>query len=118
MAVLNIEMNTPEGVTLNTKGVYCDDNITVTPKLQNAVVAPTSIEKVLVPSEGYAGIGKITVKPTGGNAYYLTTIETEEEMDFVLTNASGGQIYKYIGPDGKYISGTYYVLEVEDDTQS
>lgn len=115
MAILNIEMNTPEGVTLNTKGVYCDDNITVTPKLQTAVVAPSSVERVLVPSEGYAGIGRIIIKPTSDeNAYYLIEIAAEDEMDSVLQNPSGGQIFKYVGPNGKYEAGTYYVIEVDN----
>ena len=115
MAVLNIEMNTPEGVTLNTKGVYCDDNITVTPKLQTAVVAPTSIEKIFTPSEGYSGFGKIIIKPTiDSTAYYLIEIEQEDEMDSVMQNPTGGQIFKYIGPNGKYEYGRYYVIEMEN----
>lgn len=114
MAVLNIQMNTPKGVTLNTKGVYCDDNITVTPKLQTAVVAPVSIEKTLTATEGYAGIGKIIVKPNGDSVVnYLVEIGTEDAMDFVLTNGSNGQMYKYIGPEGKYVPGTIYILEVK-----
>lgn len=114
MATLNIQINTPEGVTLNTKGVYCDDNITVTPKLQTAIVMPASEEVVIAPSAGYAGIGTVVVKPTGAiNADGIAEVSTEEAMDFVLTNGTAGQMYKYTGPDGKYATNGLYFLEVK-----
>lgn len=47
-----------------------------------------------------------------------TEISTEEEMTAILTAASpedNGRIYKYVGPDGQYINGAYYKIEVEVD---
>jgi hypothetical protein len=46
-------------------------------------------------------------------------IATEEEMNNLLINPPDGissgvaKVYQYIGPDGTYTKGSFYVLEVK-----
>lgn len=67
-----ISMTSQSGVTLATKGKYCDKDVTVFPKLQSKTATPTTSSQELTPDSGYAGLSKVTVEAapltTGGHA--------------------------------------------------
>ena len=67
-----VSMISKSGVTLATKGKYCDKDITVFPKLQFKTATPTTSSQELTPDSGYAGLSKVTVEAapltTGGHA--------------------------------------------------
>lgn len=57
-----IELTSSEGLTVNTKGAYCDKDIAVIPKLEELRVKPTTEEQVLTALGGYVGIGTVIVE--------------------------------------------------------
>ena len=65
---MEIKIKDKYGVTLKTKGKYCDDNIDIlvdesliTPKLQDKKVTENG---EVVADEGFDGLGKVTVEVT------------------------------------------------------
>lgn len=61
---IQIEMTSPDGVTLATQGKYCPENIEVTPVLQYVSgVNPISddAEVAVLPGEGYAGLARVKI---------------------------------------------------------
>ena len=40
-------------------------------------------------------------------------VETESEMDILLTSENVGTVYKYVGVNGKYINGELYIIMEE-----
>ena len=78
-----------DGITLNTKGTYCDKDIAVIPKIEGL------IERVVVP------------KPR--------LVFSESDMNSLLDTGETGWIFEYDGPDGTYEHGAIYMLERKAD---
>lgn len=52
----SVEMTSPNGVTLETAGTYCESDIKVLPKLQSKAVAGAGVVR---PDEGYVGLASV-----------------------------------------------------------
>lgn len=70
-----------DGVTLNTKGTYCDKDIHVIPQVEGVDSA--------LPIE----------------------VATEEEMNALLSTAEVGSIFIYTGESGTFENGALYLVE-------
>ena len=82
MSTLNILLKSQDGITLNTKGKYCDKNILVAPQLEDKTVTPTTEQQIITASDGYAGIRQVIVKATHGGGG--DTIENYDGIVSVL----------------------------------
>ena len=60
--VLSIALTSRDGITLNTKGTYCDKNIQIIPQLENKTVTPTEAVQTITAGENYAGLKTVTVR--------------------------------------------------------
>lgn len=61
--MINVQMTSPEGVTLATSGKYCSDNVSVTPVLQEKTATPTKERQVLTADNGNVGLSETVVEP-------------------------------------------------------
>lgn len=57
----SISLTNPSGVVLKTQGKYCDKDITITPVLEEKTVTPSTTQQSVEPSDGNAGLKKVTV---------------------------------------------------------
>ena len=87
---MNISIDNKAGKTLYTHGKYCDENIVVTPVLEEVSVTPTTAAQTKEPSAGKAGISKVTV----------SAIQTEEKAVTVTENGTT----EVTPSSGKYLS--------------
>lgn len=76
---LNIKLTSQDGITLNTKGKYCDKNISITPQLEDKVVVPTTEQQIITVSDGYVGIRSVQVEATASEAIMTYNGEVEVE---------------------------------------
>ena len=60
---MNVEITNAYGVRLNTAEKYCEEDIIVTPKLQNKEVTSNG---VVAADDGYAGLNSVSVNVSGG----------------------------------------------------
>lgn len=87
MATINI--TTPNGVKLKTAGKYVTDDTTVIPVLEEKTVTPNTTQQSVEPSDGKAGLKKVTV----------AAIETETKT---VTPSTSSQTVQ--PTSGKYLS--------------
>ena len=59
--VLSIALTSRDGITLNTKGTYCDKNIQIIPQIEDKTVTPTTEPQPITAGKNYAGLGTVTV---------------------------------------------------------
>lgn len=107
---MEIKITNPSGGVLKTAKTYCEEDINVVPELQEVTVAASDTEQVVTPSQGFAGIKKVTVPATGGGGGSGTTVNgfsgavTIEGADNHTVTNDNGTIT--IGTDDVYSFGT------------
>lgn len=107
---MEIKITNPSGGVLKTAKTYCEEDINVVPELQEVTVAASDTEQVVMPSQGFAGIKKVTVPATGGGGGSGTTVNgfsgavTIEGADNHTVTNDNGTIT--IGTDDVYNFGT------------
>lgn len=74
--MINIEMNKTSGVTLATAGKYCEENIKVTPLLQQKQASENG---EVTADNGYAGLSKVTVNVASGASLNIAYGDTAPE---------------------------------------
>ena len=135
---MNISIDNKAGKTLYTHGKYCDENIVVTPVLEEVSVTPTTAAQTKEPSAGKAGISKVTVSaiqteektvtengdvtPSAGkylskvtvNVSSIKEVSTAAEMNALLVAENVGNAYKFTGTtDSTYTNGDIYEVVQE-----
>ena len=105
---MEIKVTNPSGGTLKTAKTYCEEDIDVVPVLQEVTVAATSTEQVVTPSEGFAGISKVTVPAASGGSGttvngFSGAVTIEGADNHTVTNDNGTIT---IGSDDVYSFGT------------
>ena len=135
---MNISIDNKAGKTLYTQGKYCDENIVVTPVLEEVSVTPTTAVQTKEPSTGKAGISKVTVSaiqteektvtengdvtPSAGkylskvtvNVSSIKEVSTAAEMNALLVAENVGNAYKFTGTtDSTYTNGDIYEVVQE-----
>lgn len=107
---MKIKITNPSGGVLKTAKTYCEKDIAVVPELQEVTVAASDTEQVVTPSQGFAGIGKVTVPASGGGGGSGTTVNgfsgavTIEGADNHTVTNDNGTIT--IGSDDVYSFGS------------
>ncbi len=86
---INVSMTSPSGVTLATIGKYCEDNVNVTPVLQEKSVSPSTSAQSIVADSGKVGLSQVNV----------AAIQTEEKS--VTPTAA---VQAVTPTSGKYLS--------------
>jgi hypothetical protein len=116
---LKISATSPNGIILTTEGKYVDKPIKVVPALEEKSVTPTTEEQVIVASDGYVGMSKVTVAavPEATDSPLPIEVATEAEMTALLTSGEVGGVYKYTGETtDTYENGALYLLEEEEES--
>lgn len=114
---IEIPLTSPDGVELATKDTYCDKNILVTPVLEEKTVAPTTSDQSVTPSDGKAGLSKVTVSAIQTESTTATPAKDQQTIE-----PSAGKYFNsvvveaipddYIIPSGTEqitVNGTYDV---------
>ena len=93
--MINIEMNKTSGVTLATAGKYCEENIKVTPLLQQKQASENG---EVTADNGYAGLSKVTVNVASGASLNIAYGSTAPEDTSKLW-VNGAEPSKVIASD-------------------
>lgn len=115
--MLSAKVDSTDGIILATQGKYCASDIKVKAVLEEVTVTPGSTAQTSTPSEGYAGIGKVTVSKVSTQTKTVTPSTAQQ----VFTPSTGKYFSKvtvkaipssYIVPSGELEiteNGTYDV---------
>ncbi len=60
--MIQLSMTSSEGVTLDTAGKYCAENVQITPVLQAKSVTAGETQQIITADNGHAGLSQITVE--------------------------------------------------------
>lgn len=109
--MISLKCSASSGVVLATEGKYCNTNVKVKPTLEEITITPGSSKQTVSPSEGYAGIGTVTVSKVSTQTKTVTPTKSSQS----ITPSSGKYFSKVTVkaiPDDYIIpSGTKEILE-------
>lgn len=77
----NITLDNPNGIILKTGGSYCDKDIIITPRLEDAIFTPSTQAATYTTGEPYCGFGAVTVEAVDSEE---KTIEPKDVAQTVL----------------------------------
>lgn len=109
--MLSVKCVTSSGVVLATEGKYCDSNVKVKPTLEEITLTPGSTKLISSPSEGYAGIGKVTVSKVLTQTKTVTPTKSVQAITPTSGKFFSKVTVKAIPDDYIIPSGTQEILE-------
>ena len=89
MSNIDISLKTANGIVLQTEGTYCEENIRITPALQEKVVTPTSEVQTITPDANNAGLSKVTIEAIDNEEKTVTITESGTTEITPTTGKSG-----------------------------
>ena len=89
MSNIDISLKTANGIVLQTEGTYCEENIRITPALQEKIVTPTSQVQTITPDANNAGLSKVTIEAIDNEEKTVTITESGTTEITPTTGKSG-----------------------------
>lgn len=77
--MMSLKVDSTKGIVLKTAGAYCETDIKVKPTLEEVTITPGAKQEV-EPSDGYAGIGKVTVSKVASQTKTVTPTKKSQSI--------------------------------------
>lgn len=89
MSNIDISLKTANGIVLQTEGTYCEENIRITPALQEKIVTPASEVQTITPDANNVGLSKVTIEAIDNEEKTVTITESGTTEITPTTGKSG-----------------------------